>query len=76
MPIYEYRCEACSSQFDVLTGFDNRQEAGVCPVCASARTTVQVSTFAAAMGSNSEFAMDAGGGGCACGGACSCSGGS
>ncbi len=32
MPIYEYQCEECSTQFDVRCGFDERAEAR-CPGC-------------------------------------------
>lgn len=32
MPIYEYQCEECSTQFDARCGFDERTEAR-CPSC-------------------------------------------
>ncbi|HVB76469.1 MAG TPA: zinc ribbon domain-containing protein [Candidatus Nitrosotalea sp.] len=72
MPIYEYRCQSCSNRFEVLTSFEGRESKGVCPVCASARTQVQVSRFAAS-GSADGAPEFGGGGGCACGGSCSCS---
>jgi len=75
MPIYEYRCEKCSSGFEVLTSFAERDRAQVCPTCESTRTRVQVSSFAsfgAAEGARSlEAGPSAGGGGC-CGGSCGC----
>ncbi|HEX6349789.1 MAG TPA: zinc ribbon domain-containing protein [Candidatus Dormibacteraeota bacterium] len=73
MPIYEYRCEKCSSQFDVLTSFAERDRAQVCPTCESTRTRVQVSSFASFGGAEGSLAMEpsAGGGGC-CGGSCGC----
>ncbi len=78
MPIYEYRCEECSSRFDVLTSFAERDRAQVCPKCESTRTRVLVSTFAAIGGDSEDGPADFGsmpsGGGCACGGACSCGG--
>ncbi|HEX6548284.1 MAG TPA: zinc ribbon domain-containing protein [Candidatus Dormibacteraeota bacterium] len=75
MPIYEYRCEACSGQFEVLTSYAGREKAQVCPQCESTRTRVLVSSFAS-FGEEGglDFTPSAGGGGCACGGACSCGG--
>lgn len=77
MPIYEYRCEDCSSSFDVLTTFAERDRAQLCPKCESTKTRVLVSTFASIGGGLDEAPADFGtsmGGGCACGGACSCGG--
>jgi putative FmdB family regulatory protein len=76
MPIYEYRCEACDRQFEVLTSFAERGRAHACPSCESVRTRVQVSSFAA-IGGEGEFSSalpmaPSAGGGC-CGGACGCS---
>jgi len=73
MPIYEYRCEACSDRFDVLTSFNNREARQVCPRCESTRTKVLVSAFAAFGGSDSTPVSLGGGGGCGpgcCGGSC------
>lgn len=77
MPIYEYRCEACERQFEVLTSFAERDRAQTCPSCESMRTRVLVSSFAA-IGGEGEFtstlpmAPSTSGGGC-CGGSCGCS---
>jgi len=76
MPIYEYRCEKCSSEFEVLTSFAERDRAQVCPTCESTRTRVQVSSFASfgtAEGAPSlgPGTLNAAGGGC-CGGSCGC----
>jgi putative FmdB family regulatory protein len=76
MPIYEYRCQECSSMFEVLTSFAERDRGQACPRCESLRTRVMVSSFAMAGSGDSEpvdFGASAGGG-CACGGACSCGG--
>jgi len=73
MPIYEYRCEKCLSQFEVLTSFAERDRAQVCPACESTRTRVQVSSFASfgtAEGAG-PLEVSSGGGGC-CGGSCGC----
>lgn len=75
MPIYEYGCEACSSSFEVLTAFAERERAQPCPHCESLKTRVKVSSFAAVGLAGGEVEMGgASGGGCACGGSCSCGG--
>jgi len=73
MPIYEYRCEACSRKFEVLTRYAERDRAQVCPACESTKTRVLVSSFAFAGAGESSDSLDlgseGGGGGC-CGGSC------
>jgi putative FmdB family regulatory protein len=72
MPIYEYRCESCSDTFEVLTSFAERDRGQACPSCSSARTRVQVSSFAFAGGASEALDFGepkASGGGC-CGGGC------
>ncbi len=73
MPIYEYRCESCANQFEVLTRFAERDTAQVCPACESTRTRVLVSSFAfsgaGSESSMSDFSSESGGGSC-CGGGC------
>jgi putative FmdB family regulatory protein len=76
MPIYEYRCEACERQFEVLTTFSERDRAQTCPSCESTRTRVLVSSFAPIGGdrgftSTLPMAPTPRAGGC-CGGACGC----
>jgi putative FmdB family regulatory protein len=45
MPIFEYRCDDCGSQFEKLV---RRTSDGVlCPSCSSEHLTQQLSTFAA-----------------------------
>jgi putative FmdB family regulatory protein len=34
-PIYEYVCEDCDSVFSILTTFDHRRDAQICPNCES-----------------------------------------
>jgi putative FmdB family regulatory protein len=75
MPIYEYRCTACATQFEELVrGF----EAPVaCPGCGSADAERLLSTFAGVGGRSSAMpehprlvgaaAGGCGGGGCGCG---------
>lgn len=44
MPIYEYHCESCSKEFELLT---NSSTVAECPECHSRKVTKQFSTFAA-----------------------------
>ena len=75
MPIYEYRCEECSSRFELLTRFADRDQRQECPTCSSTRTRVLVSSFAFAGGVESDLgATDFSGGGGCCGGSCGCGG--
>jgi putative FmdB family regulatory protein len=71
MPIYEYRCRACSKDFEKYV--HGPSTAVACPACASADITRKLSVFG--MKSEGGFASSpapmAGGGGC-CGGGCSC----
>jgi len=71
MPIYEYRCESCSSSFELLTSYAERDGGQPCPTCSSAKTRVQVSSFAFAGGASDalDFGESKASGGC-CGGGC------
>jgi putative FmdB family regulatory protein len=77
MPLYEYRCNACSETFELLRPMADRTLQAVCPSCESATTMPLISRVAAvvssaAPGSRAEApAPRASGGGC-CGGACGC----
>ncbi len=46
MPIYEYRCEECGTQFEELTLSANGSYAVACRACASGRVTRLLSAFA------------------------------
>ena len=48
MPIYEYRCDGCGSQFEKLVRASS--PAVACPGCGGAKLERQYSTFAAQMG--------------------------
>jgi len=72
MPIYEYSCPQCGSEFEKLV--DSRTVVA-CPSCESAQVTRRLSVFRPAVGS--RFASipaggSAGGGGCCGGGGCGC----
>ena len=45
MPVYEYECEACEEQFELL--IRSAGEKAVCPHCQSKKLTRLFSTFAA-----------------------------
>ncbi len=44
MPIYEYRCDKCGGQFELLVRADTRP---ACPQCGSAKVEKLFSAFAA-----------------------------
>ena len=53
MPIYEYVCQDCKEQFELLVRTDER---AACPRCASKKLTRLFSTFAAHDGASSSDA--------------------
>jgi putative FmdB family regulatory protein len=67
MPIYEYICDECKTQFEKIV--INKQQEVSCPKCASKKATIQLSVFATANGSSGS--PSSGGGSC-CGGGCGC----
>ncbi len=76
MPIYEYICDDCQTEFEKLVL--NRQQEIACPKCASKKNSIQLSVFAtsngSANGSSSKpsTSFSGGGGGSCCGGGCGC----
>lgn len=46
MPLYEYRCEACSEHFEVLQGMGESGDGISCPRCGAEEIARQLSTFA------------------------------
>ncbi|MBP8950903.1 MAG: zinc ribbon domain-containing protein [Armatimonadetes bacterium] len=46
MPIYEYRCRKCGSQFELLTDFRRRHDPADCPVCGANDAQRQMSVCA------------------------------
>jgi putative FmdB family regulatory protein len=72
MPIYEYICDDCKSQFEKIV--INRQQPISCPKCSSKKATIQLSVFSSATAGSSpksSSGSSSGGGGC-CGGGCGC----
>lgn len=75
MPIYEYICDECKTQFEKIV--INRHEPISCPHCASQKATIQLSVFATANANGSSkasggFSGSGGGGSCCGGGGCGC----
>ncbi|MCC7367293.1 MAG: zinc ribbon domain-containing protein [Chloroflexi bacterium] len=74
MPVYEYRCPACTHLFEKLVPFAQAGREADCPICC-ARAGKVLSTFAA-IGASSGSAgsgpvpVGGGGGGCRGGGCC------
>ncbi|MGD0833144.1 MAG: zinc ribbon domain-containing protein [Candidatus Dormibacteria bacterium] len=69
VPLYEYRCNACTSVFEVLRPMAQRELAAVCPRCESRASMPLISRVAMVAGGGSAAgAADPGGGGC--GGSC------
>jgi putative FmdB family regulatory protein len=75
MPIYEYVCDDCQTEFEKLVL--NKQLEIACPKCTSKKNTIQLSVFSTSNGSSngasakSLTSFSSGGGGC-CGGGCAC----
>lgn len=45
MPLYEYRCNSCGEEFDLVRSYDKRKEpeADPCPECGEVAVTYKVS---------------------------------
>ncbi len=46
MPLYEYRCAACESRFELLRRVGQGSEGVACPECGQADVEKEFSTFA------------------------------
>jgi putative FmdB family regulatory protein len=79
MPLYEYRCGACTGVFEVLVRSVGNEPTPICPICGATEVRKLLSLVAQPKRrgeSGSVTTMDAApnawsGGGC-CGGACGC----
>jgi len=69
MPIYEYACMTCESNFEELVR--NAEQAVTCPECGAGKIVKQFSAFAV-RGASSQPSFGGSAGGC-CGGSCGCS---
>ncbi len=70
MPLYEYRCEACTKEFTLLQSMSVAAGKTVCPSCGESRTRRLFSAFAT-KGPEGGGTPGPAAGGCAPGG-CGC----
>jgi putative FmdB family regulatory protein len=68
VPIYEYLCAGCSTEFEELVSLSGPPSVR-CPECGDGTVTKLLSSFATNRPEGAS--MGAGGGGC-CGGSCGC----
>ncbi len=61
MPLYEYYCEECGTDFENMMRFDQSEVRPPCPKCGSQQTRKRISLFASKTGVGSQ------GGGSSCG---------
>jgi putative FmdB family regulatory protein len=47
MPLYEYRCKDCGTEFEKRLSFSEADQLPACPVCASAHTQKKLSRVVA-----------------------------
>ncbi len=74
MPLYEYHCDSCESEFTKRRAIKEANAPIQCPECTSQKVTRKLSLFIALTKSESGVSNLGGGGGCGCGGACACGG--
>jgi len=73
MPIFEYSCDDCGTNFEKLVRRSADADAIECPQCGQKHLTTRYSTFAARNGGSktaAQPAMDCGAGACCGGGMC------
>jgi putative FmdB family regulatory protein len=73
MPIYEFHCEKCERDSEILVRSSN-WKGTACPHCGSTKLSKKFSVFASAGGEGHAAPSSGGGngGGHCCGGGCSC----
>ncbi len=73
MPIYEFHCEKCKKDSEVLVR-SSEWKGTKCPHCGSTKLSKKLSVFASSMGESSGSSLPPcgipGGGGPSCGGCC------
>jgi putative FmdB family regulatory protein len=74
MPLYEFHCEDCKSDFEKRRAMQEANAPLECPECESTQVTRKMSKFIALTKNDSGMTNFGGGGGCGCGGACACGG--
>ena len=63
MPIYEYICENCGTDFEKMMRFDQSDQMPACPKCTSIETRKRLSLFSS-KGSGESLTEKASSGGC------------
>jgi putative FmdB family regulatory protein len=71
MPIYEFHCEKCGKDSELLVR-SSKWAGTKCPHCGSSKLDKKFSTFAATTAAETSSGKSFGGGGHCCGGACGC----
>jgi putative FmdB family regulatory protein len=69
MPIYEFHCEKCERDSEILVR-SNDWKGTTCPHCGSTKLSKKFSTFASNGGGTTQAAPRSSGGGGGCGGCC------
>lgn len=64
MPIYEYRCEGCGTEFEKRVARAADSGSVDCPACGEQRVNMRLSTFAAVTGSSKPSAPGCPSAGC------------
>lgn len=72
MPVYEYRCLSCNTQFERLGLISERENGVSCPECGGKQAERLLSRFAASASANGGEPSALGGGCCGGSGACDC----
>ena len=70
MPIYEYVCEKCGNEFEVILF---RDEQPLCPACGAADPCKKMSSFGFSVGYKFKASSTSGGSGCSSCGSSNCS---
>jgi putative FmdB family regulatory protein len=70
MPIYEYICEKCGNEFELLVF---RDEEPLCPACGEKNPVKKMSSFGFSAGHGFKSSSTGGGSGCASCGSSNCS---
>jgi len=53
MPLREYRCEDCATEFEILVGVNQEAEEAACPQCGGKKILQLLSAFAPQVSSSS-----------------------
>ncbi|MEI6290836.1 MAG: zinc ribbon domain-containing protein [Chloroflexota bacterium] len=60
MPIYEYHCNACGSNFELVLRFSDTAKDQVCPNCNDTQIQKKLSAFASIGGTNAGSTSNSG----------------